>query len=175
MKGSRENAANHLRRKGRSSTGGKPGTAERRTNPSTRPFPKRAAWVEQLPRVAAAGTMECRGYGPCEVPAASPKEKVTDQNYDEGKCLAVSSADVLHRMCGRMRVDEALYRDARAAFEQRARDAREREPNRRRPGPARRTAAHPPRHPPRHFPFVACTVGAHVPASAPRPRHSGRR
>jgi hypothetical protein len=84
---SAENAANHQRRRGRSSTRGE------------------------------AGTMECRGYGPCEVPGWSARQKVADGQYNATLCAAVTARDVLRRLCARMAIDESTYLSARRRFE----------------------------------------------------------
>ena len=68
MEGSARNALGHRQRNGGSSTGG--------------------------PR----GHMECRGYGPCEVPWASAAEKKRDMVYDGDKCATFTKLDILQRM-----------------------------------------------------------------------------
>ena len=83
MEGSAENAANHRRRNGGSSTGG--------------------------PR----GHMECRGYGPCLVSGVEGGAQAVDMLYEASKCEAVSAVEVLRRTCGGMEIDERLYRTAR--------------------------------------------------------------
>jgi len=89
MAGSQENAANHQRRKGRSSTRGEP------------------------------GMMECRGYGPCMVPGFLKSQKAQDAKYDEAACNSVSAKDILERLCSRLTMDETLYFSARRMFEER--------------------------------------------------------
>ena len=67
--------------------------------------------------------MECRGYGPCEIPGVTEAAKVADAVYDDAACRQVGHADVLERLCGRMRVDEPLYHAARRRFEARVESA----------------------------------------------------
>ena len=80
------NAAAHLRRKGRSSTRGAP------------------------------GTMECRGYGPCEVPGWHDAQRVHDGLFNASLCSSVTPQMVLQRLCSRMQIDEATYLQARRRF-----------------------------------------------------------
>jgi hypothetical protein len=91
MAGSELNAANHQRRRGQSSTRGEP------------------------------GTMECRGYGPCAVPGMPQRLQAQDAHYNASACGAVSVREVLHRLCSRLALDEAVYFKARRDFEQRVR------------------------------------------------------
>ena len=81
------NAARHQRVRGRSTTRGEP------------------------------GTMECRGYGPCEVPGVSSRQRVQDMQYNATACALATPQLVLRRLCSRMDIDERLYLEARAAFD----------------------------------------------------------
>ena len=81
------NAARHQRLRGRSSTRGEP------------------------------GTMECRGYGPCEVPGVGSRQRVQDMQYNASACALATPQLVLRRLCSRVDIDERLYLAARSAFD----------------------------------------------------------
>jgi len=87
MAASSKNAAEHQRRKGRSSTRGEP------------------------------GTMECRGYGPCVVPGWNATQRVSDGQFSASACASTTPKEVLARMCARMAIDERTYLDARSRFD----------------------------------------------------------